>query len=121
MHTRNPVATAIAFANRRDCNICGYPWTSPVCLAMPAMLFRGLLRLRGLNCAQHSKVCRRAMMLAFCATLDRSQQIKRGRHALGAAPAPDFRWLPLRLDAEGRAPTEINNVKDLLLEPAMGV
>jgi hypothetical protein len=61
------------------------------------------------------------MMLAFCATLDRSPQIKRGRHALGAAPAPDFRRLPLRVDAEGRAPTEANNVKDLLLEPAMGV
>jgi hypothetical protein len=40
---------------------------------------------------------------------------------MGAAPAPDFRRLPLRVDAEGRAPTEINNVKDLLLEPAMGV
>jgi hypothetical protein len=40
---------------------------------------------------------------------------------MGAAPAPDFRWLPLRVDAEGKAPTEINNVKDLLLEPAMGV
>ena len=40
---------------------------------------------------------------------------------MGAAPAPDFRWLPLRVDAEGKATTEINNVKDLLLEPAMGV
>lgn len=40
---------------------------------------------------------------------------------MGAAPAPDFRWLPFRVDAEGRAPTEINNVKDLLLELAMGV
>jgi hypothetical protein len=40
---------------------------------------------------------------------------------MGAAPAPDFRWLPLRVGAEGKAPTEINNVKDLLLEPAMGV
>ncbi len=39
---------------------------------------------------------------------------------MGAAPAPDFRWLPLRVDAEGKAPTEINEVKDLLLEPAMG-
>ena len=39
---------------------------------------------------------------------------------MGAAPAPDFRWLPLRVDAEGRAPTGINEVKDLLLEPAMG-
>jgi hypothetical protein len=39
---------------------------------------------------------------------------------MGAAPAPDFRWLPLRVDAEGKAPTEINTVKDLLLEPAMG-
>jgi hypothetical protein len=48
-------------------------------------------------------------------------RIKRGRHALGAAPAPDFRWLLLRVDAEGKAPTEINNVEDLLLEPAMGV
>jgi hypothetical protein len=38
---------------------------------------------------------------------------------MGAAPAPDFRWLPLRVAAEGRASTEINNVKDLLLEPAM--
>jgi hypothetical protein len=40
---------------------------------------------------------------------------------MGAAPAPDFRWLPLRVDAEGKAPTELNNVKDLILEPAMGV
>ena len=40
---------------------------------------------------------------------------------MGAAPAPDFRRLPLRVDAEGRAPTEINNVGDLLPEPAMGV
>jgi hypothetical protein len=47
-------------------------------------------------------------------------RIKRGRHAMGAAPAPDFRWLQLRVDAEGRAPTEINDVKDLPLEPAMG-
>jgi hypothetical protein len=39
---------------------------------------------------------------------------------MGAAPAPDFRWLQLRVDAEGKAPTEINDVKDLLLEPAMG-
>ena len=39
---------------------------------------------------------------------------------MGAAPAPDFRWLPLRVDAEGKAPTEINEVKDLLLEPATG-
>lgn len=40
---------------------------------------------------------------------------------MGAAPAPDFRLLPFRVDAEGKAPTEINNVEDLLLEPAMGV
>jgi len=40
---------------------------------------------------------------------------------MGAAPAPDFRRLPLRVDAEGKAPAELNNVKDLLLEPAMGV
>ena len=39
---------------------------------------------------------------------------------MGAAPALDFRWLPLRVDAEGKAPTEINDGKDLLLEPAMG-
>ena len=40
---------------------------------------------------------------------------------MGAAPAQDFRWLPLRLDAGGKAPTEINNVEYLFLEPAMGV
>jgi hypothetical protein len=40
---------------------------------------------------------------------------------MGAAPAQDFRRLPLRVDAEGRASTEINNVEDLLPEPAMGV
>ena len=39
---------------------------------------------------------------------------------MGAAPAPDFRWLQLRVDAEGKAPTGINDVKDMLLEPAMG-
>ena len=39
---------------------------------------------------------------------------------MGAAPAPDFRWRRLRVDAEGKAPTEINAVKDPLLEPAMG-
>jgi hypothetical protein len=39
---------------------------------------------------------------------------------MGAAPAPDFGWLQLRVDAEGKASTEINELKDLLLEPAMG-
>jgi hypothetical protein len=39
---------------------------------------------------------------------------------MGAAPAPDFRWLPLRAGAEGRAPTEINNVEERFLEPAKG-
>jgi hypothetical protein len=39
---------------------------------------------------------------------------------MGAAPAPDFGWLQLRVDAEGKASTEINEIKDLLLEPAMG-
>jgi hypothetical protein len=50
----------------------------------------------------------------------RQLAIKKGRHALGAAPAPDFGWLQPRMDAEGRTPTGINEVKDLLLEPAMG-
>jgi hypothetical protein len=38
--------------------------------------------------------------------------LKRGRHAMGAAPAPGFGRLPLRADAEGKAPAEINNVAD---------
>jgi hypothetical protein len=46
--------------------------------------------------------------------------VKRGRHAMGAAPAPDFRWLPLRAGAEGKAPTEINNLEERFPEPAMG-
>jgi hypothetical protein len=57
------------------------------------------------------------------ATLRRSKRLnrrKRGRHALAAAPAPDFRWLPFRTDAEGRAPAEINNIEDVVPERAMG-
>jgi hypothetical protein len=39
---------------------------------------------------------------------------------MGAAPAPDFRRQPLRVAAEGRAATEINNVGDQIPAPAMG-
>jgi hypothetical protein len=39
---------------------------------------------------------------------------------MGAAPAPDLRWLLLRAGAEGRAPTEINNVEERFLEPSTG-
>lgn len=50
----------------------------------------------------------------------RLQRRKRGRHALEAAPAPHFRRLPFRTDAEGRAPDEINNIEDGVPERAMG-
>jgi hypothetical protein len=74
-----------------------------------------------LNCAPHSKALSRCTDVGIRRHVGPVTRIKRGRRAMRAAPAPDFRRLPLRVDAEGKAPTEINNVKDLPLEPAMGV
>ena len=55
-----------------------------------------------------------------CNTLHSNHQV-RGPPRHGGGPlAQDFRHLQLSVDAEGNASAAINEVKDLLLEPAMG-